>query len=190
MLNMPRLKQIRKFLTQEAACVIEQGLIISHLDYCNSIYAGLPASTIAPLVQVQAMCTNLILGVSKYHSTSECLQTLHWFPICERVDLKILRTTYKCTLGEAPMYLHHHLVNATPRWGGLHSGSTMHNLVVPCIQTDRLLDHLLFTVQVYGTLSLMTLINHQLQNCLKAESKHYYTNEFLISSHFQKHFYN
>ena len=49
MLNIQRLKQIRKFLTKEAACIIAQGVIISHLDYCNSIYVGLPASTIAPL---------------------------------------------------------------------------------------------------------------------------------------------
>ena len=35
--NIQRLKQIRKFLTREAACVIAQGLIISHLDYCNSV---------------------------------------------------------------------------------------------------------------------------------------------------------
>ena len=80
MLNMQRLKKIWKFLIQEAACVIAQGLIISDLDYCNSIYAGLPASTIAPLGWGQVMCTKLILGISKYHSTSECWQTLHWLP--------------------------------------------------------------------------------------------------------------
>ena len=131
---MLRLKQIRKFLTQKAACVIAQGLIISHLDYCNSIYGGLPASTIAPLVQVQVMCAKLILGVSKYHSTSECVQTLHWLPICERVDHKILTTLYKYTQGEALMYLQDLLVNVTPRWERLHSGSTMQNLVVPCVQ--------------------------------------------------------
>ena len=39
----------KEFLTKEAACIIAQGLILAHLDYCNSIYAGLPASTIAPL---------------------------------------------------------------------------------------------------------------------------------------------
>ena len=50
MVNIQRLKQIRKFLTREATCVIVKGLIISHLDYCNSIYLDLPASTIAPLV--------------------------------------------------------------------------------------------------------------------------------------------
>ena len=114
MLNIQRLKQIRKFLTREATCVIAQGLIILHLNYCNSIYAGLPSSTIAPLAQVQVMCAMLILGVSKYYSTSECLQTLHWPPICERVDYKILTIIYKCTRGEAPMYLQDLLMNAIP----------------------------------------------------------------------------
>ena len=134
MLNIRRLKQIRKFLSHEAPCVIAQGLIISHLDYCNSIYTGLPASTIAPLVKVQAMSAKLILKVSKFYSTSECIQTIHWFPVHQRVDYKILTIICKCTHGEASMYLHDLLVNATPRWEGLHSSSKMHNLVVPCVQ--------------------------------------------------------
>ena len=134
MLNIQRLKQIRKFLTWEAACVIAQGLIILHLDYCNSIYAGLPASTTAPLVQVQVMCAKLILQVSKYHSTSECLQTLHWLLICEWVNHKIITTIYQCIQVEASMYLQDLLVNTTPRWEGLHSSSNMHNLVVPHVQ--------------------------------------------------------
>ena len=134
MLDIQWLEQIRKYLIWEAAYVIAQGLIISHLDYCNSTYIGFPASTIAPLVQVQVMCAKLILGVSKYHSTSECLQTLHGLPIHERVDHKILTTIYKCTLGEATMYLQDLLVNATPRWEGLHFSSNMNNLVVPHVQ--------------------------------------------------------
>ena len=77
------------------------------------------------------MCTKLILGVSKYSSTSKCLQTLHWLPICKRVDYKIPRTIYKCTIGQAPMNLQDLLVNAVPRRDGLHSSSMMYNLVVP-----------------------------------------------------------
>ena len=156
MLNIHRLKQIRMFLTREAACVIAQGLIISHLDYCNSIYVGLPASTIAPLVQVQAMCIKLILGVSKYSSTSECLQTLHLLPIHKRVDYKILTTIHKCTRSQASMYLQDLLVNAVPRRDGLCSSTMVYNLVVPL---DRLLllDCLLSMVPDYGTLSQMTL---------------------------------
>ena len=108
MLNMQRLKQIRKFLTQEAACVIAQGLIISHLKYCNSIYTGLPASTISPLVQVQTMCAKLILGVSKYHILST------GSPYMREWIIKYLQP-YINALEVRTMYLQDLLVNTTPR---------------------------------------------------------------------------
>ena len=79
------------------------------------------------------MCAKLILGVSKYYSTSECLQTLHLLPIHKRVDYKILTTIYKCTRGQAPMYLQDLLVNAVPRRDGLHSSNMMYDLVVPWV---------------------------------------------------------
>ena len=80
------------------------------------------------------MCTKLILAVSKYYSTSECVQTLQWLPIHERVDYKILTRIYKCTRGQAPMHLQDLLVNAVPRREGLCSSSIMYTLVVPCVQ--------------------------------------------------------
>ena len=46
-------RRIRLFLTQKAAQVLVQALIISCLDYCNSLLAGLPASAILPLQLIQ-----------------------------------------------------------------------------------------------------------------------------------------
>ena len=42
MMNLLKIKQLRKFLTQEAPHILVRGLVISHLNYCNSIFAGLP----------------------------------------------------------------------------------------------------------------------------------------------------
>ncbi|KAK9534340.1 hypothetical protein VZT92_009386 [Zoarces viviparus] len=47
------LLQIRPFLTDETAQVLIQALVISRLDYCNSLLAGAPASAIRPLELVQ-----------------------------------------------------------------------------------------------------------------------------------------
>ena len=43
MMNLLKIKQLRKVLPQEAAHILVRGLVISHLDYCNIVFAGLPA---------------------------------------------------------------------------------------------------------------------------------------------------
>jgi len=43
------IRRIRPLLTQKAAQVPVQALVISRLDYCNSLLAGLPAKAIRPL---------------------------------------------------------------------------------------------------------------------------------------------
>ena len=39
-----KIKNIRKYLTQSAAEFLVLSTVVSHLDYCNSILAGLPNS--------------------------------------------------------------------------------------------------------------------------------------------------
>ena len=119
------------------------------------------------------------------------MQALHWLPVHERVDHKILTPIYKCTPGKAPMYLQDLLVNTTPRQDGLHSGSTMHNLLVHHVQRQTLAARLF---AVYGP-SLWNTFPNDIKKSptpelFKIESKHYYTNELFISSHCNEHFYN
>jgi len=47
------IRRIRPLLTQKAAQALVQALVISHLDYCNSLLAGLPAKAIRPLQLIQ-----------------------------------------------------------------------------------------------------------------------------------------
>ncbi len=43
------IRKIRPFLTEHDAQLLVQALVISRLDYCNAILAGLPSNTIKPL---------------------------------------------------------------------------------------------------------------------------------------------
>ncbi len=47
------IRKIRPFLTEHAAQLLVQALVISRLDYCNALLAGLPSSTIKPLQMIQ-----------------------------------------------------------------------------------------------------------------------------------------
>ncbi len=46
------IRKIRPFLTEHAAQPLVQGLVISRLDYCNALLAGLPSNTIKPLQMI------------------------------------------------------------------------------------------------------------------------------------------
>ncbi len=47
------IRKIRPFLTEHAAQLLVQALVISRLDYCNALLAGLPSNTIKPLQMIQ-----------------------------------------------------------------------------------------------------------------------------------------
>ncbi len=42
------IKKIRAFLSEHATQLLVQALVLSRLDYCNALLAGLPASSIKP----------------------------------------------------------------------------------------------------------------------------------------------
>ncbi len=57
-------QKIRPFLTQHAAQLLVQALVISRLDYCNALLAGLPSNTIKPLQIIQNAAARLALATS------------------------------------------------------------------------------------------------------------------------------
>ena len=51
--NIRRISNIRQFIDLDTAKLLASSLVLSHLDYANSILCGLPSSTIARLQRVQ-----------------------------------------------------------------------------------------------------------------------------------------
>ena len=105
LLNIYKIRKIRKYLTDDACKTIVQALVISHLDFCNELYIGLPEKDISCLQRVQNFAAKTILKRAKYDSATESLYTLHWLPIRQRIQYKILITVFKCLHGCAPAYL-------------------------------------------------------------------------------------
>ena len=88
--NFYKIKKIRKFLTAQATETLILGLVISHLDYGNSLLTGCPQAILDIYQKVQNMCAKLVLWRKKYESASEALITLHWLLIRARIDYKPL----------------------------------------------------------------------------------------------------
>ena len=64
-------------------------LVLSRLDYCNSLLSGIPEQLIGKVQRVQGCFARLIFKTSKYTHISPLLATLHWRPIAQRINHKI-----------------------------------------------------------------------------------------------------
>ena len=94
MLNIQQIKLIRNILNEDTAHTLVLGLVMSHLDYCNAIFYGLPGVDLKRLQRVQNAAAKLVLNKSCRDSVTKCLFCLHWLPIKSRIDYKILTLTY------------------------------------------------------------------------------------------------
>ena len=73
--------KIRPHLTQAATQTLVQALVVSKLDYGNSLYYGLLQSLIYKLQLVQNAAAQRVCLVSKYDRIKHALKSLCWLPI-------------------------------------------------------------------------------------------------------------
>ena len=106
-------------------------LVISHLDYANALLGGLPKCSIDQLQWVQNIAAKIVLGKGRYDSSTRCLAELHWLPIQQRIEFKILTLVHKSLHGLAPQYLVELLTRKVHRREGLRSNNNTSQLEVP-----------------------------------------------------------
>ncbi|KAK1792541.1 hypothetical protein P4O66_012475, partial [Electrophorus voltai] len=82
-----------------------RSLVISKLDYCNSLLAGLPLRAIKPLQLVQNAAARLVFNLPKCTNVTPLLRSLHWLPVAARIRFKTLMHAYKSKNGPAPSYM-------------------------------------------------------------------------------------
>ncbi len=100
------IRNIRPFLTEHAAQLLVQVLVISRLDYCNALLAGLPSNTIKPLQMIQNAAARLVFNEPKRSHVTSLFISLHWLPVAARIQFKTLMLAYRTTTGSAPSYFH------------------------------------------------------------------------------------
>jgi len=111
-------------------------MVMTRLNYCNSLLAGLPYSTLEPLQRVQNCAARLILNLRQRDHVTPALQQLHWLPIRARVQFKLCTLMYDIHNSRCPAYLSDAVrsVAATSTREGLRSAATT-NYVTPRLRS-------------------------------------------------------
>jgi hypothetical protein len=101
-----KLRQIRRYLTVEAAQTLVHAFVTSNLDYCNSLLYGISDYHLKKLQRVQNAALRLVLLLPKFsHDVSTSLCEQHWLPVKSRIAYKILLLTFKAQHNMAPSYI-------------------------------------------------------------------------------------
>ncbi len=108
------IRKIRPFLMEHAAQLLVQALVISRLDYCNALLAGLPSSTIKPLQMIQNAAARLVFNDPKIVHVTSLFISLHWLPVAARIQFKTLMLAYRTTTGSAPPTSTHYYESTSP----------------------------------------------------------------------------
>ena len=100
-----RLKQICRLLGPDVATSLVSAFVLSRLDYCNAILAGLPKTTIAPLQRAQNAAARLVARLGPRDHVSNALRDLHWLPVQHRITYKLCLLMHLVHNNRAPSYL-------------------------------------------------------------------------------------
>ena len=100
-----RISCIRHLLTQEATKTLVTSFVLSRVDYCNSLLAGIPQNLIDKLQKVLNCAARLVFRASKREHVTPLLAKLHWLPISKRIEYKICTVCFTILTGTAPPYL-------------------------------------------------------------------------------------
>jgi hypothetical protein len=101
--QLKRLQSCKAFIPGHHLSTLVHAFVTSRLDFCNSLYFGLPLKQLEKLQSILTAAAKFITGAKKHDSTSTALASLHWLPIHERIKYKM------CIIG-------YHLYHNTPHY--------------------------------------------------------------------------
>ena len=103
--HLRNISKIRNCLSLADTEKLVHAFITSKLDNASSLLYGLPKFLIDRLQNVQNAAAHVVTRTRKYDHIKPVLKQLHWLPVSQRINYKILLLTYKALNGQAPSYI-------------------------------------------------------------------------------------
>ena len=105
--NLINISRISKYINQDSRMKLVNGLVFSVLDFCNSLYYGLPNHDLHSFQMMINSAARVVTGMSQFSReriTPVCIR-LHFLPFKARIIYKICLLTYKAVKYGQPSYL-------------------------------------------------------------------------------------
>ena len=103
--HLRNLASIKDCLNMHALLSAVHAFITSRLDSGNSMLSGISQKQLSRVQRVQNAAARLIKGSKKRDHITPVLRQLHWLPIEQRIQFKILCLTFKALRFNNPTYL-------------------------------------------------------------------------------------
>ena len=102
---MKKISKIRHFLDKNTTKILMQALVLSKIDYSNSLLLGTLKYNLDKLQQMQNIACRIIHTMGKYDSITPLLMDVHWLKVKEWIWYKVAVMVHTCVCGDAPEYL-------------------------------------------------------------------------------------
>jgi len=136
--HLRRLREVRNHVSRQVLKQLVHSFVISRLDYCNGVLAGLPGNLVTKLQRVQNAAARLVLNLKARDHISPALYQLHWLPVRYRIQYKLCMTMHGVYVRRCPKYLDRTVqlaASVTRRQGLRSSASADLRYVVPTTRT-------------------------------------------------------
>ena len=89
LLELRRIRQIRRFIDEKVTKRLIIAFVISRIDSCNSLFKGASHEKIKRLQEIQNQAAELVKLAHEGDPVTPILKDLHWLPVQSRIDYKI-----------------------------------------------------------------------------------------------------
>ena len=97
--------RIKHSLSTNLRIQLVHNLILSKLDYCNSLLALVNQKNIKKLQKVENAAVRMVYNLSQRTPTSKYLQEAHFLPVSYRICFKLCLIMFKVLMNRTPLYI-------------------------------------------------------------------------------------
>ena len=100
-----QIRSVRRCLPRHALLSLIRALVVSKVDYCCSVLAGVSRQLLYRLQSILNAAARLVFSVRHSERITPFLRELHWLRVPERITFHLCVLTHRCLNGSAPAYL-------------------------------------------------------------------------------------
>ena len=100
-----RIRQLGNIMSSATMQRLVSAFVLSQLDYCNSVLAGLPAVILKPLQRVMNAAVRLVDGFGWRDHITPAMRDLHWLPISYRIRYTLCMLMHTAVSNNSQEYI-------------------------------------------------------------------------------------